>query len=272
MEARFGRDLGSVRVHTDSLAARSAEAVHALAFTVGSHVLFGAGQYRPSTPAGRQLLGHELVHVLQQPANAWPGQSLIVGDEHDQAEHEARAFASAVAGAGGALRANSHAGTLHRQPKPTAATPARPGSPSCVPRTGLTEYGCYCGAGTSCTSGLSCTPSDALDACCRQHDADYAGCSFGDRYNPFGRCFGITWRADTNLCNCAHRLAGRLHGAAEAYRQGVMAIFCHAHQVAGAAAESMGEQQLECHRTCESVPLWMRGLCLQGCSPAPGMM
>jgi hypothetical protein len=210
--------------------------------------------------------------VLQQPANAWPGQSLIVGDEHDQAEHEARAFASAVAGAGGALRANSHAGTLHRQPKPTAATPARPGSPSCVPRTGLTEYGCYCGAGTSCTSGLSCTPSDALDACCRQHDADYAGCSFGDRYNPFGRCFGITWRADTNLCNCAHRLAGRLHGAAEAYRQGVMAIFCHAHQVAGAAAESMGEQQLECHRTCESVPLWMRGLCLQGCSPAPGMM
>jgi hypothetical protein len=57
-----------VRVHTDDRAARAASSVGALAFTAGNHVVFGRGQYRPDTPAGDQLLGHELGHVLQQRA------------------------------------------------------------------------------------------------------------------------------------------------------------------------------------------------------------
>jgi Domain of unknown function (DUF4157) len=66
LEPRFGRDLSQVRVHTDAKAAESAEAVHALAYTVGRDIVFGAAQFRPETRAGRRLLAHELSHVAQQ--------------------------------------------------------------------------------------------------------------------------------------------------------------------------------------------------------------
>ena len=65
-EPRFGYDFSRVRVHTDTQAAQSAQAVNALAYTAGQHLVFGAGQYAPSTHEGRRLLGHELAHVLQQ--------------------------------------------------------------------------------------------------------------------------------------------------------------------------------------------------------------
>lgn len=66
MEAHFGRRFDDVRVHTDVKAAEAARSVDALAYTVGRHVVFGAGQYAPSTSAGKQLLAHELTHVVQQ--------------------------------------------------------------------------------------------------------------------------------------------------------------------------------------------------------------
>lgn len=65
-EPRFGQDLSHVRVHTDREAQQSAGDVNALAYTVGSHVVFGAGRYAPGTPDGRRLLAHELTHVMQQ--------------------------------------------------------------------------------------------------------------------------------------------------------------------------------------------------------------
>ncbi|HWS85371.1 MAG TPA: DUF4157 domain-containing protein [Pyrinomonadaceae bacterium] len=65
MEPRFGHDFSRVRVHTDARAAESARAVDALAYTVGEHVVFDQGQYRPGTPEGRRLLAHELAHVAQ---------------------------------------------------------------------------------------------------------------------------------------------------------------------------------------------------------------
>lgn len=66
MEAHFGHRFDDVRVHTDVKAAEAARSVDALAYTVGRHVVFGAGQYAPSTNAGEKLLAHELAHVLQQ--------------------------------------------------------------------------------------------------------------------------------------------------------------------------------------------------------------
>jgi hypothetical protein len=66
MEPRFGHDFSKVRVHSDEMAAESARAVNALAYTVGDHVAFGAGQYAPRSGPGRKLLTHELVHVVQQ--------------------------------------------------------------------------------------------------------------------------------------------------------------------------------------------------------------
>lgn len=68
MESRFGHDFSSVRVHSDGQAAESARVLQALGYTVGRHIIFGAGQYSPGTPAGRRLLAHELSHVMQQEA------------------------------------------------------------------------------------------------------------------------------------------------------------------------------------------------------------
>lgn len=66
MESRFGHDFSRVRVHADTQAAESARAVNAQAYTVGSQIVFGAGQYAPVMSEGRQLLAHELAHVVQQ--------------------------------------------------------------------------------------------------------------------------------------------------------------------------------------------------------------
>jgi hypothetical protein len=66
MESRFGHDFTSVRVHSDGEAAEAARAVQAQAYTVGSNIVFGSGQYAPATAQGKKLLAHELMHVVQQ--------------------------------------------------------------------------------------------------------------------------------------------------------------------------------------------------------------
>ncbi len=63
---RRALDLTGVRVHTDAAAAASAHDVNARAYTVGSHIVFGAGEYAPHTDGGRRLLAHELAHAAQQ--------------------------------------------------------------------------------------------------------------------------------------------------------------------------------------------------------------
>jgi len=64
-EPRFGQDFSQVRVHTDREAQQSARDVNSLAYTVGSHVVFGVGHYAPGTSDGQRLLAHELTHVVQ---------------------------------------------------------------------------------------------------------------------------------------------------------------------------------------------------------------
>ena len=63
MESAFSTDFSGVTVHASS--ARAPE-VGALACTQGSDIHFAPGQFRPDTSAGRELLGHELAHVVQQ--------------------------------------------------------------------------------------------------------------------------------------------------------------------------------------------------------------
>jgi hypothetical protein len=65
-EQRFGIDFSRVRTHSDDRAARSAHSVGAAAYTLGDHIVFGAGMYAPATGPGDRLLCHELVHVVQQ--------------------------------------------------------------------------------------------------------------------------------------------------------------------------------------------------------------
>lgn len=76
-EPRFGRDLASVRLHTGAEAATAAREVQARAFTVGSDIAFGAGEYRPETQEGKKLLAHELTHTLQQSASPGSGAGVV---------------------------------------------------------------------------------------------------------------------------------------------------------------------------------------------------
>ena len=66
MTDQLGLDFSAVKVHTDNEAASLAESVNANAFTYGKDIVFNQGQYQPHTPAGKELLIHELEHVVQQ--------------------------------------------------------------------------------------------------------------------------------------------------------------------------------------------------------------
>ncbi len=66
MEPRFGHNFSDVRLHTGGQAEASAERINARAYTLGRHIVFGAGQYSPASNDGRWLLAHELTHVVQQ--------------------------------------------------------------------------------------------------------------------------------------------------------------------------------------------------------------
>jgi hypothetical protein len=66
MAGATGEDLSAVRVHDGGHAGRATAEVGAAAWTVGNHVAFAPGAYRPGTPGGDRLIAHELAHVAQQ--------------------------------------------------------------------------------------------------------------------------------------------------------------------------------------------------------------
>ena len=63
MEATFGTDLSTVRVHTDARAGMAATSLGARAYTAGADVVFGPGEYSPHTGPGLELIAHEIAHV-----------------------------------------------------------------------------------------------------------------------------------------------------------------------------------------------------------------
>lgn len=97
MSARLGADFSDVRIHRDAMASESARAVNANAYTVGSDIVFQAGQYDPASPAGQRTLAHELTHVVQQHAGAVDGTEvgggLALSDPSDRFEREASSAA-----------------------------------------------------------------------------------------------------------------------------------------------------------------------------------
>jgi uncharacterized protein DUF4157 len=66
MEHSFGRSFDHVRVHTGATADSVTREHRAEALTVGPHIAFGAGRFRPDTDSGQHLVAHELAHVAQQ--------------------------------------------------------------------------------------------------------------------------------------------------------------------------------------------------------------
>jgi hypothetical protein len=130
MESRFGQDFSAVRVHTDASAHRSADAVNALAYTVGPHIAFGAGQYSPSTGSGQQLLAHELTHVVQQRGidpEVQPSSLNGSALQDERMEHEAgHAAEEVVAGRHAPVAGSARTAALQRQDKDKKSQPQAP--------------------------------------------------------------------------------------------------------------------------------------------------
>jgi hypothetical protein len=139
MEHHFGLDLGAVRLHTGSNAAALSRSVQAEAFTTGTDIFLGGGNLDASSPAGRELLAHELTHVVQQSTGA-TGADATVSDPHDPAEVQAGEVGRMVAGAGPAQRpavGDAAAGTGgHIGPGPVGRSAAA-GAPGVRPIAGL---------------------------------------------------------------------------------------------------------------------------------------
>lgn len=121
MEQRFDHDFSNVRVHTDAQASVSAQAVNALAYTVGRNVVFGTNQYRPETNEGKKLIAHELTHTMQQASRTTGVQSrLEMVTQENPAEREAEAASREVLGLQH-IRANTrHDVKVARQVPPMA--------------------------------------------------------------------------------------------------------------------------------------------------------
>jgi hypothetical protein len=66
MGQALNADFSGVRVHTDAGADGLNRSLSAKAFTTGSDIYFRQGEYNPGSSSGRELLAHELTHVVQQ--------------------------------------------------------------------------------------------------------------------------------------------------------------------------------------------------------------
>ncbi len=66
MRPFFQSEFSQVRLHTDPKSQDMNQRLHSKAFTHGSDIYFNKGQYNPQSNSGKQLLAHELTHVVQQ--------------------------------------------------------------------------------------------------------------------------------------------------------------------------------------------------------------
>lgn len=69
-EPRFGHDFSGVNIHTGPDADALNRSLDARAFATGGDIFFRSGEYNPDSSGGRELLAHELTHVVQQGASA----------------------------------------------------------------------------------------------------------------------------------------------------------------------------------------------------------
>lgn len=112
IEPLLGSDFSNVRVHTDTQAAASAQALGAAAYTAGNAIAFAPGRYQPNSTEGRKLLTHELAHVAQ-PATSG---AAMFSQPGDTSEREADRVADTVAAGGSARPAVAASGMIQRQP------------------------------------------------------------------------------------------------------------------------------------------------------------
>ncbi|MEW5958053.1 MAG: DUF4157 domain-containing protein, partial [Chloroflexota bacterium] len=102
MSASLGYDFGGVRVHTSPEADALNQQLSAKAFTTGQDIFFRSGDYDPGSSGGRELITHELTHVVQQSSGRVGGSGgrMTVNAPGDAFEQEADAIAKQATQAG----------------------------------------------------------------------------------------------------------------------------------------------------------------------------
>ena len=70
MESKLGANFNAVRIHSDAHSADLNRALTSEAFTYGQDIYLGKGHTDLHTKQGKQLLAHELTHVVQQTGRA----------------------------------------------------------------------------------------------------------------------------------------------------------------------------------------------------------
>ena len=68
MESAFGADFSRVRVHTGPGRILFNHSMQARAFTTGNDIFVRRSDYAPGSRSGKELITHELTHVVQQGA------------------------------------------------------------------------------------------------------------------------------------------------------------------------------------------------------------
>jgi hypothetical protein len=66
LEEHTGTDLNHVNIHTDTQAHDMSAGINAKAFAHGDDIYFKQGNYNPQSEKGKELLAHEVAHVVQQ--------------------------------------------------------------------------------------------------------------------------------------------------------------------------------------------------------------
>jgi hypothetical protein len=250
MEPRFVHDFSRVRVHTDARANRSAKEVNALAYTFGRNIIFGEGQYLPSTLDGLHLLAHELVHVVQQGSNDGQRIERKIGiEDHDAfneqiADRTSKRIMDADLPKGSINIGHDRSNSIQRR---------------C---SGHSEESYYRSAANYCRDTGFSGSLHPGQQCYREvpRRASYFECPPGDQvcFDRDGGCHDSYDKASTvesknsdGSCN--------LHG---------LCFFKHAAQdIVPGMAEEAGRRQMECMRNCEGLPWYLKGFCMQGCTP-----
>jgi hypothetical protein len=123
MESGLGEQFGDVRIHTDARASQLVGGVSARAFTVGTDIAFGSGEYRPGTIVGDAMLAHELAHTVQQRGGEQTAAASgsLEGHADAAAESALRGERPPVLGRGG-LRLQRCNGDKDKTAAPTGST------------------------------------------------------------------------------------------------------------------------------------------------------
>src|SRR5262245_16805621 len=121
METAFGADFQAVRIPDDERAAATTQALGATAITHNADIHLGRSAPDTGTAAGKELLAHELAHVVQQ-AQAGSSRNGHLNSPADTFEAEAdRAAGAVVAGDPARVGGSGAPPAIQRQTKGAAS-------------------------------------------------------------------------------------------------------------------------------------------------------